>query len=44
LKANFYGSFDDAHGVGDEGGDIVSQFELNMSFIEDLGDWYLKAI
>lgn len=38
---NFHGSFDQAHSVGDTGGDIVNQFELNTSYIADLGDWYV---
>jgi glycosylphosphatidylinositol phospholipase D len=37
--ANFHGSFSNAHSVGDIGGDIVNQFELDMNYISDLGDW-----
>lgn len=38
---NFHGSFDQAHFVGDFGGDIVNQFELNTQYISDVGDWYV---
>lgn len=41
LKVNFHGSFDQAHSVGDFGGDIVNQFELNTDYIADLGEWYV---
>jgi glycosylphosphatidylinositol phospholipase D len=27
--------------VGDFGGDIVNQFELDTDYIADLGDWYV---
>ena len=38
---NFHGSFPDAHSVGDPGGDVVNQFELDATYISDLGDWYI---
>ena len=31
----------DATGLLFVSGDIVNQFELNMNFISDLGDWYV---
>lgn len=27
--------------MGDFGGDVVNQFELNTDYIADLGDWYV---
>jgi glycosylphosphatidylinositol phospholipase D len=38
---NFHGSFSDAHSVGDFGGDILVEFELNMKFISDLTEWHV---
>ncbi|RNA30261.1 phosphatidylinositol-glycan-specific phospholipase D [Brachionus plicatilis] len=38
---NFHGSFSEAHSVGDFGGDVVNQFELNTKYISDLGEWYV---
>lgn len=38
---NFHGSFNQAHSVGDFGGDVVNQFELNTKYISDLGEWYV---
>ena len=39
--ANFHGSFDAAHNTGDIGGDILNQYELDLKYISDLGDWYV---
>ncbi len=41
LKVNFHGSFPQAHSVGDTGGDVINEFELDMRYISDLGDWYI---
>ncbi|XP_038051149.1 phosphatidylinositol-glycan-specific phospholipase D-like isoform X2 [Patiria miniata] len=40
---NFHGSFDDAHSVGDIGGDIVATFEFDLSYIDSLSDWYIPT-
>jgi len=32
-KIDFYGSYDNAHSVGDPGGDVMAFFELDMSYI-----------
>ncbi len=40
---DFHGSFDAAHSVGDVGGDVVNQFELDLKYISDLGNWYVPA-
>ncbi len=40
---NFHGIFGDSHTVADPGGDIVNEFELEMRYISDLGDWYVPA-
>ncbi|CAF0717792.1 unnamed protein product [Brachionus calyciflorus] len=38
---NFHGSFSNAHSVGDFGGDVVNQFELNTNYIGELSEWYV---
>ena len=42
-KVNFHGSFPQAHSVGDTGGDVLNEFELNMKYISDLSDWYIPV-
>nr|XP_006824765.1 PREDICTED: phosphatidylinositol-glycan-specific phospholipase D-like [Saccoglossus kowalevskii] len=42
-KVNFYGSFEDAHDVGDIGGDIAALFEFNMDYIHSLTEWYIPV-
>ncbi|KAM7123873.1 phosphatidylinositol-glycan-specific phospholipase D [Ciconia maguari] len=45
LKAmgeiDFYGSYSEAHSVGDFGGDVLSQFELDFSYLAS--NWYVPV-
>ncbi|XP_005434980.1 phosphatidylinositol-glycan-specific phospholipase D isoform X2 [Falco rusticolus] len=45
LKAmgeiDFHGSYSEAHNVGDFGGDVVSQFELDFSYLAS--NWYVPV-
>ncbi|XP_010196378.2 phosphatidylinositol-glycan-specific phospholipase D [Colius striatus] len=45
LKAmgeiDFHGSYSEAHKVGDFGGDVLSQFELDFSYLSS--DWYVPV-
>ncbi|XP_025072196.1 phosphatidylinositol-glycan-specific phospholipase D isoform X1 [Alligator sinensis] len=38
---DFHGSYSEAHQVGDFGGDVLSQFELDFSYLE--ADWYIPV-
>eukprot|EP00057_Strongylocentrotus_purpuratus_P034386 XP_795000.3 PREDICTED: phosphatidylinositol-glycan-specific phospholipase D [Strongylocentrotus purpuratus] len=40
---NFFGSFPDAHSVGDEGGDVLSEAELDLQYIDTLSNWYVPV-
>ncbi|KJE93749.1 glycosylphosphatidylinositol specific phospholipase D1 [Capsaspora owczarzaki ATCC 30864] len=40
---NFHGSFSAAHSVGDEGGDVVANYELQLKFISEIGKWYIPV-
>ncbi|XP_071955087.1 phosphatidylinositol-glycan-specific phospholipase D-like [Antedon mediterranea] len=40
-QVNFFGSFSAAHPVGDEGGDVVAQFEFDTGYIGEISEWYL---
>ncbi|XP_041456952.1 phosphatidylinositol-glycan-specific phospholipase D-like [Lytechinus variegatus] len=40
---NFFGSFPDAHSVGDEGGDVLSEAELDLQYIRTLSNWYVPV-
>nr|XP_034982302.1 phosphatidylinositol-glycan-specific phospholipase D isoform X3 [Zootoca vivipara] len=38
---DFHGSYSDAHAAGDFGGDVLSQFELDFSYLEP--SWYVPV-
>ncbi|XP_071501888.1 phosphatidylinositol-glycan-specific phospholipase D-like [Diadema antillarum] len=40
---NFFGSFPNAHSVGDIGGDILSEAEFELSYISTLQNWYVPV-
>uniref|UniRef100_A0A674I0D2 Phosphatidylinositol-glycan-specific phospholipase D n=1 Tax=Terrapene triunguis TaxID=2587831 RepID=A0A674I0D2_9SAUR len=40
-EIDFHGSYSDAHGTGDFGGDVLSQFELDFSYLK--ADWYVPV-
>ncbi|XP_070562446.1 phosphatidylinositol-glycan-specific phospholipase D-like [Ptychodera flava] len=42
-KVNFFGVFEDAHDVGDPGGDVAAMFEFQMDYIHSLSEWYLPV-
>ena len=39
---NFHGSFGAAHPVGDTGGDLVNQYELQLAYVPEVcrAKWY----
>uniref|UniRef100_A0A8C3FI05 Glycosylphosphatidylinositol specific phospholipase D1 n=1 Tax=Chrysemys picta bellii TaxID=8478 RepID=A0A8C3FI05_CHRPI len=40
-EIDFHGSYSDAHHTGDFGGDVLSQFELDFSYLK--ADWYVPV-
>ncbi|KAG8442321.1 hypothetical protein GDO86_011208 [Hymenochirus boettgeri] len=41
AEVDFYGSYSEAHGVGDFGGDVVSRYEFNFDYSE--AKWYIPV-
>ncbi|XP_067677733.1 phosphatidylinositol-glycan-specific phospholipase D-like [Haliotis asinina] len=41
ANVNFNGVFGNAHDAGDIGGDILTQFEINLNHTVELSDWYV---
>ncbi|PVD23836.1 hypothetical protein C0Q70_17110 [Pomacea canaliculata] len=40
---NFHGIFDAAHSVGDYGGDVLAQFEFDMTYMPYFTEWYVPV-
>lgn len=43
ANINFHGKFDDAHPVGDIGGDVLTEYEMNTSYIPLEEGWYIPT-
>ncbi|XP_041357023.1 phosphatidylinositol-glycan-specific phospholipase D-like [Gigantopelta aegis] len=43
ANINFHGAFAKAHTVGDFGGDVLNLFNLNMSFVGEISEWYIPV-
>ncbi|KAK0052127.1 phosphatidylinositol-glycan-specific phospholipase D [Biomphalaria pfeifferi] len=40
---NYHGSFPSAHSDGDLGGDVLNLYQLDLSYSDLLGDWYVPT-
>eukprot|EP00005_Dracoamoeba_jomungandri_P013797 CAMPEP_0174266644 /NCGR_PEP_ID=MMETSP0439-20130205/30978_1 /TAXON_ID=0 /ORGANISM="Stereomyxa ramosa, Strain Chinc5" /LENGTH=861 /DNA_ID=CAMNT_0015353739 /DNA_START=25 /DNA_END=2610 /DNA_ORIENTATION=+ len=43
ANVNFHGTYSDAHDVADPGGDVVSNFEFDLSYIGEVTEWYVPV-